>query len=421
MDEVGLERWKIDFGVAKSLRYHAYRRDFWDRLDIAAKILTGISGAGVLLTIIRSSAALATYFAVAVALTSVLDVVLRFGKRARKHDGLYRDFSLLAQDIAAKEKATLADVSKWRKRRIAIEANEPGVACCEERQQGRGEMPIAKKALDRISEGVKRYRTILAQAKKRDVSESDTVVIIGDMLADVLGYEKYIEVSTEFAIKGTYVDLAVKVGKEVYFLVEAKAIGVELKDIHVRQVVDYGANQGVEWAVVTNGIVWRVYRIEFKKPISHSLIAEVNLLDADSKDAGVAEFFSNLCKEGFAKSQMEEFYEQHQATNSHTLAAVLLSDQMLNHLRLGLRRLFPNVNVDAKSLASSLRNEVLKRELVEGEDSLAAAALVKKVARAAERRKKAGKVLLVPPAPSSSAAPAPAAAATAASMAIVKA
>lgn len=263
-------------------------------------------------------------------------------------------------------------------------------------------MAIGKKALERIGEGVKRYRTILAQAKKRDVSESDTVVIIGDMLADMLGYEKYVEVSTEFAVKGTYVDLAVKVGKEVYFLVEAKAIGVELKDIHVRQVVDYGANQGVEWAVVTNGVVWRVYRIEFKKPISHSLIAEINLLEADSKNADVSEFFSNLCKEGFAKSQMEEFYEQHQATNSHTLAAVLLSDQMLNHLRLGLRRLFPSVSVDAKSLESSLRNEVLKRELVEGEDSVAATALVKKVTRAADRRRK--KILVVPPAPSPSVA-----------------
>ena len=56
------------------------------------------------------------------------------------------------------------------------------------------------------------------------------------MLADLLGYEKYVEISTEFAVKGTYVDLAVEVGKEIYFLVQRpKAIGVELKDIHVRQ------------------------------------------------------------------------------------------------------------------------------------------------------------------------------------------
>jgi hypothetical protein len=236
----------------------------------------------------------------------------------------------------------------------------------------------------------------------------------------MLGYEKYVEVSTEFAVKGTYVDLAVKVGKEVYFLVEAKAIGVELKDIHVRQAVDYGANQGVEWAVVTNGAVWRIYRIEFKKPISHALIAEVNLLAPDSKDADAIEFFSNLCKEGFAKSQMEEFYEQHQATNKHTLAAVLLSDHMLNQLRLGLKRIFPNVSVDVAALESSLRNEVLKRELVDGEDCIAAIALVKKATRAAAKRKRASKVLLIPPEPHPVVVPAPVVAATAAAIGTTK-
>jgi hypothetical protein len=266
-------------------------------------------------------------------------------------------------------------------------------------------MPVGKRALDRIGDGLKRYRAILANAKKRDVSESDTVVIIGDMLADVLGYEKYVEVSTEFAVKGTYVDLAVKVGKEIHFLVEAKAIGVELKDAHVRQAVDYGANQGVEWAVVTNGAVWRVYRIEFKKPISHALIAEIDLLSSIAKESEAVEFFTNLCKEGFAKSQMEEFYEQHQATNKHTLAAVLLSEHMLNQLRLGLKRTFPNVQVDVKTLETALRNEVLKRELIDGDDAGAAASLVKKAIRAAARKKKASRILLVPPSPTPAAAP----------------
>jgi hypothetical protein len=248
-------------------------------------------------------------------------------------------------------------------------------------------MPVGKKALDRISRGLKRYHDILVAAKKRDVSESDTVVIVGDMMADILGYEKYVEISTEFAVKGTYVDLAVKVGNEIHFLVEAKAIGVELKDLHVRQAIDYGANQGVEWAILTNGAVWRIYKIEFKKPISHVLVAEVDLLAVNVKDDDAVLFFANLCKEGFAKSQMDEFYEQHQATNKHTLAVVLLSEKMLNHFRLGLRHIFPSVRVDAETLEYVLRNEVLKRELVEGEEADAAAALVKKGLRAAAREK----------------------------------
>lgn len=249
-------------------------------------------------------------------------------------------------------------------------------------------MPVGKKALDRISRGLRRYQNILAAAKKRDVSESDTLVIVGDMMADVLGYEKYVEISTEFAVKSTYVDLAVKVGSEIHFLVEAKAIGVELKDIHVRQAIDYGANQGIEWAILTNGAVWRIYKIEFKKPISHVLVTEIDLLAISVKQDDAVQFFANLCKEGFAKSQMDEFYEQHQATNKHTIARVLLSDKMLNHLRLGIRRIFPSVRVDAEVLELALRNDVLKRELIEGEEADTAAALVKKALRAAAREKR---------------------------------
>ena len=258
-------------------------------------------------------------------------------------------------------------------------------------------MPVGKKALDRISRGLKRYQEILVAAKKRDVSESDTVVIVGDIMADVLGYEKYVEISTEFAVKGTYVDLAVKVGNEIHFLVEAKAIGVELKDIHVRQAIDYGANQGVEWAILTNGAVWRIYKIEFKKPISHVLVTEIDLLGLSVKHNDAVEFFANLCKEGFAKSQMDEFYEQHQATNKHTIACVLLSDKMLNHLRLGIKRIFPSVRVDADLLEFVLRSDVLKRELIEGEEAEIAAALVKKALRAAAREKRRAAQASAPP------------------------
>jgi len=41
-----------------------------------------------------------------------------------------------------------------------------------------------------------------------------------------------------------------------------KAIGVELDDRHVKQAIDYGTNQGVEWVMLTNGVVWRVNRTE---------------------------------------------------------------------------------------------------------------------------------------------------------------
>jgi hypothetical protein len=116
-------------------------------------------------------------------------------------------------------------------------------------------MAIPKKVSDRISLNLKRFQAILSDAKSRDISESDTVVILGDMLAELLGYKKYTEITTEFAIRGTYVDLAVKVGNDVRFLIEAKAINVDLKDNHIKQAIDYGANHGIEWVALTNGVV----------------------------------------------------------------------------------------------------------------------------------------------------------------------
>jgi len=127
MNELERQRWNIDFDVAKSIRYHAYRRSFWDQAYNISKILTVISGAAVLVSIIGANNPVATAFAFAVAITSALDVVLGFSNRSRAHDGLYRAFSRLAQDISENAAPTATDITDWHRRRLEIEMDEPGV------------------------------------------------------------------------------------------------------------------------------------------------------------------------------------------------------------------------------------------------------------------------------------------------------
>lgn len=62
---------------------------------------------------------------------------------------------------------------------------------------------ISKRFLDRAKPALKRYQKILESALDRDVNESDTTVIISDFLTDVLGYDKYSELTTEFCIQST--------------------------------------------------------------------------------------------------------------------------------------------------------------------------------------------------------------------------
>ena len=113
---------------------------------------------------------------------------------------------------------------------------------------------ISSKTKDRLAAGIKRFQPILTSAKARDVNESDTVTIVTDMLADVCGFDKYSEITSEFVIRGTFVDLAIKIDGVLQMLIEVKSIGLELKEAFTKQAVDYAANQGVEWVILTNGV-----------------------------------------------------------------------------------------------------------------------------------------------------------------------
>jgi len=114
-------------------------------------------------------------------------------------------------------------------------------------------MGIPNKAAERIKSELKRFQPIVQAAKTRDVNESDTVVIVTDLLQYIFGYDKYNEITSEHMIRGTYCDLAVKIDGTLAFLLEVKSIGTELKDGHVKQAVDYAANQGVDWVGLTKG------------------------------------------------------------------------------------------------------------------------------------------------------------------------
>lgn len=248
-------------------------------------------------------------------------------------------------------------------------------------------MTLSKKVTDRITQQLKKYQNVLLEAKDRDISESDTVVIIADMLADILGYKKYIEITTEYAIRGTYVDLAVKMGEEIRFLIEAKAIGSPLKEAHIKQAIDYGANQGIEWVILSNGITWQIYKIFFKQPIEKVLIYEIDFFKANIKNQQFMNCLGNLSREGFTQSSMAAFCQQQQISSKFSLAAIILSPAMLTALRREIRKISPNIKVEEEALKATLQNEVLKREVVESDEAKQSLYLIKKATKAIEKTK----------------------------------
>lgn len=239
-----------------------------------------------------------------------------------------------------------------------------------------------KKVAERIQTGIKRFQPVLFSAKSRDVGESDTVTIVTDILADIFGFDKYSEITSEHAIRGTYCDLAIKLDGSLQLLLEVKAIGLDLKEQHVKQAVDYAANQGVDWVVLTNGLIWRVYKIAFTKPINQELVVEVDFSTLNPRNQKDIEALFLLCKEGWVKSVLGDYHTQKQALNRFHIGSLILSDTVLQVLRRELRRISPDVKVEIDDIKSVISTEVLKRDVVEGD---LADAAKRKVARTASK------------------------------------
>lgn len=241
---------------------------------------------------------------------------------------------------------------------------------------------VPKRISERIAIGIKKYQPILSSAKSRDLGEADTVTIIKDMLSDIFGYDKYTEITSEFSIRGTYCDLAIKLDNNLETLIEAKAIGLELKEQYVKQAVDYAANQGVDWVLLTNGVVWRVYHLVFAKPIEQELVLEFDATNLSSRSDKDIETLYLLCKEGWQKSALGEYHTKKQALSRFFVGAILQTDVVLDTIRRELRRITPDVKIDTEQIADVLKNEVIKREVLEGEKAIEA---TKKISRIASK------------------------------------
>lgn len=243
-------------------------------------------------------------------------------------------------------------------------------------------MAVPKKVVERLVAGVKQFQPILASAKQRDVGEADTVTIVKDMLADVFGYDKYSEVTSEFSIRGTFCDLATKLDGVLQTLIEVKAIGLELKEHHTKQAIDYAANQGVDWVLLTNGICWRVYRVFFSKPIGQELVVDLDFSNLSTRSERDLEMLYLWCKEGWQRSVLGDYHTQRQALSRFFVGAMLQTDPVLDVIRRELRRVSPDVKIDSDQILQVLVTEVIKRDVLEGSQADEAK---KKVARAANK------------------------------------
>lgn len=239
-----------------------------------------------------------------------------------------------------------------------------------------------EKAIERIKKGLRRMQGIVERAVRDEYKEADTRKIVSDMLSEYLGWDKFENVTAEQMIGSRYADYVVKTKDEEVFVIEVKQIGLKLKGTHLNQARQYAVDEGIDWVILTNGDEWQAYRtsIEGKIPVTRHVFT-VKITDPDVKPAEKARLLYLFSEEANRKKEIEAYYQRRVALSGRNLANHVLSDGVLNRIRIDLK------NETGQILKNSeIANALMKRLFADDYDDEESAKLVKKAERA-ERQK----------------------------------
>lgn len=193
--------------------------------------------------------------------------------------------------------------------------------------------------MQRLLNGIKEYRRRFFSNDIQELDESGTRIMVNHILTDLLGYKSLEEIKTEYMIKGTYADYVIQIDGTRHFLVEVKALSLALSNKHLRQAIEYAANEGVEWVVLTNGRILQLYRVIFGQPMESKLVFQINLSSSETQKSCV-ECMRYLHRDSVTKKGLNQLWNNYLATEKTTIASLLLSKPGIAFLSKQIRRRF---------------------------------------------------------------------------------
>ena len=218
-------------------------------------------------------------------------------------------------------------------------------------------------ARERMKAAIKKFSKPLGDLVARDANEGDTRLLVTDMLCDGFGFDKYTELTTEYRVKGEFADYGIRLEKDLIAFLEVKRVATKLAAKHLRQVETYAVNEGVEWVILTSGVVWQVYHITGGLPIIVDLALEVDLLGDDTLTQKANQLYY-LTKESLKRRQIDALWQAKRATSPKSLAKVLCAENVVAAIRKELRRA-TGQSVTEQEIVKLLHDTVLRPECLE--------------------------------------------------------
>lgn len=189
-----------------------------------------------------------------------------------------------------------------------------------------------------LEKQLREYRKkYLGKGKSTDMNESGTRISVNEFLQNVLGYEFGDDIKTEYAIKGEYADYVIQLKRKKHFVVEVKAMEIDLNERHLRQAMAYASNEGVDWVLLFNGRQIQLYRVIFGKPMSNHLV-----FDYDLSDLGMMKPASHsllhLAKKSVEKGELELYWRRFDALSPNSLVKTIYTQDVIKSIRLKIKK-----------------------------------------------------------------------------------
>lgn len=186
---------------------------------------------------------------------------------------------------------------------------------------------------------LKKYRKKFLIGKSTELDEATTRLMINSFLSDVLGFISIEQIKPEYEIHGTYADYVIQINGKRYIIVEVKKISIALSEKHLRQVKNYAANEGIDWALLTNGRQFQLYRVLFNKPIESREVLSVDLSN-ESQLKNAVEDFQYMTKYLLPKRGLDHLWNRFLALEASSLSKLLCSSKIIGHLKRQLNKKF---------------------------------------------------------------------------------
>lgn len=188
----------------------------------------------------------------------------------------------------------------------------------------RSKLQIREEYTTKIRDSMGTLSRRLAAIYDQSGSEEQIRIWCVDVLKDALGYDSS-NIDTEVYALNQRIDIALCLDGNIFLVIECKNSRSRLNESVQNQAVMYAANKSAEWAVATNGAVWKLWRVKPRKGQDPEVIQvfQIELLDEDGlSDNDVSNFYLLTKRALFNGETLCEFHRQESVNDERLLRAI---------------------------------------------------------------------------------------------------